>query len=396
MTLILLPFLLGSIALGCGQCEENADDAFFGDKDVEEEPFDDDDDNDDITDDDDTTDDDDDDDNDNDDEPYFETIETGSFEYTSIALDDEANVHVAYIDTVPADFKYASNATETWKAENVGSAHQAHSATSVKVDGSGHVHACFSSNSGNGELLYAYSDGDIWTLYPVDSIQTLYCSLDLEDSDALHMAYYDLDEGEVEYQAPGFVKATVATATMDASFGTLSLALDNSGAAHIVYADNSDDGYLRYATNSSGDWAEQSLVNASVNSAFLQIDTDGKAHIAYNNLTDTQILYITNVTTTWVAQVVKGSLGILSGHVCLSLDENNKAHISYYDGQQDALSYASNLSGTWSISEFTDSAATPYGTFTSIAADESGHVHISFISGDALRYANIPSGYSSK
>ena len=406
--LLITLLLIVCLALGCSQCDEGTDDAFFGDKDVEEEPFDDDDNDDETTDDDDnddnddTTGDDDDDDNDdnddnnddNDDQPVFEIIETGSFEYTSIALGQNSDVHVGCIDTTGSDFTYATNTNKGWNSEKVGATHQARSATSLKVDSAGGVHACFSSENGAGELLYAYNDGNVWTLYPVDSVQTLYCAIDLESSDALHMAYFDLDNNNIEYQGPGFVNETIASTQMSDSDGTLSLALDTGGSAHVVFADTTGNGALRYTNNSTGSWVEETLVNASVNSSFVQIDSNSKVHIVYSNVTAGQVLYMTDATGTWVAQVIKGSLDSQSGHVSLDMDAGDNAHISFYDGPQDALAYASNFSGTWTVSEFKRPRTAPFGTYTSIVSYDSGDVHIVFIGGAALRYANLPAGYS--
>jgi hypothetical protein len=107
---------------------------------------------------------------------------------------------------------------------------------------------------GGDSLYHAYYDGTTWHYETVDSSQTVgeYASIALDDSDKVHISYYDVTDQDLKYatnKSGSWVTTTVDAAGDVGSYA--SIATDSNNAVYISYYDatNKD---LKYATNKSG------------------------------------------------------------------------------------------------------------------------------------------------
>ena len=122
-----------------------------------------------------------------------------------------------------------------------------------------------------------------------------------------------------------------------------SIALDNSGKAHISYYTN---GNLKYATNATGYWVTTTVdSNEDVGSDDIALDTLGKVHISYYDDTNGNLQYATNASGAWVTTMVDSSMSEVEYNTSIALDTSDKVYIAYY-GDYD-LKYATNALWHW-------------------------------------------------
>ena len=141
---------------------------------------------------------------------------------------------------------------------------------------------------------------------------------------------------------------------VNAANGDISLAIDRNDKLHVCY--QSFNISLKYATNRTGAWVTTTMFSedtSTSNSGFsdLAVDSSGAVHIVYTTFAmsagDTaRIIYATNKSGSWVNTTIAFcSVGPLSG-AGIAVTPGGKAHIVYGD-QTMHVCYRNNLSGTW-------------------------------------------------
>ncbi len=276
------------------------------------------------------------------------TIDKTSY-YISLALDSNNNVHISYYDPINHDLKYATNVSGSFQSEIVDSNGDAGVFNSLGVDHNGKVHISYYSylNFGNVPLMYATNASGVWNTSVIES--TPYTqgetSLAIDSANAVHVAYILTTYiSKLKY-------ATNSSGTWTTEFvepGTddefyPSLAVDSNDKAHISYRGN---GNLNYATNASGAWVISQLDLPAWYTS-LAIDSNNNIHISYNsqyennNLNYNNLKYATNQSGYWVTSTVEaldgGNVGMANAIVT---GPNNTVHICYYDSTHGSLKYA--------------------------------------------------------
>jgi hypothetical protein len=121
----------------------------------------------------------------------------------------------------------------------------------------------------------------------------------------------------------------------------------------------------------------------------LAVDENDNVYISYYDVTNSKLKYAIKVNDSWNISFLADS-GVVETYSSLAVDSNGKLHISYEaDGR---LKYATNADGNW-VNEVldTDDVVT---TYSPLALDSSGKVHILYYDaahGD-LKYVNNVSG----
>jgi len=380
--------------------------------------------NDDINDDtdnDDIDDDDDDDDDDDTEDWYVYTIDDEGYatymgDFSSIAVDSNDKIHIAYRYTHIPDcgLKYATNSSCSWEIFIVENETGIFGYTSIALDSNNKAHVAFYDSSSPRVVKYATNKSGAWQITTIEEIVTQggfedgAASIAVDSGDKVHISYYYC--GELEDNPPyecetGDLKYITnktgawQTYTLDSAGNTgwyPSIALDSSGKVHMSYIkDRSDDARIKYVTNRSGSW-QKFIVDDDAESESgwnsLALDSAGNAHIAY--CSSTEIKYATNASKDWQVFVVEDFQSFDSYFCYLSIatDSQDKEHIAYYDWNNQNLKYATNKSGTWET--LTIDSQNDVGRYPSIAIDSDDYMHISyyyFESGDnahgELRYA---------
>jgi hypothetical protein len=168
-------------------------------------------------------------------------------------------------------------------------------------------------------------------------------------------------------------------------------ALAATGVKHLVL--RRADG-LHYAVNSGTNWVD-TLVDANAGSAggqtAIALDNTGAVHLVYGRDVSGGVFHASNVSGAWVIETVSVSGGWVAA---LAIDAANKLHIAYNDASPSlSLWYASNVGGTWQR-EFLAGYANNI-QVAGIALDGAGVVHIGYAVGDglcAIRHAQNPAG----
>ncbi|MHC4676476.1 MAG: hypothetical protein ACYTBZ_28640, partial [Planctomycetota bacterium] len=262
--------------------------------------------------------------------------------------------------------------------------------TSIELDNSDAVHISYF-DAINADLKYGTDTSETRIFETIDSDGDVgrYHAIAIDELDKVHISYYDSTNQNLKYATNAL--GTWLTETVDSAANVgeyASIATDESYGVHISYYDatNKD---LKYATNSSGSWVIEIVDSIGDVGQFCDIETDelNKAHISYYDSTNKDLKYATNASGTWVIETVDSSQDI-GQYSSIELDGFDKAHISYYDSTNQDLKYATNLFGTW-LTETVDSSGS-VGQHTSITLDASDEVHISYYdtTNQDLKYAS--------
>jgi len=227
--------------------------------------------------------------------------------YSSVAVDKDGFVHIAYWDKQKDNLKYATNSTGQFVAEVVsgedvvnGEEEKVGSFASLDLDSDGNVHISAYYTTG-ASLVYVTNDEGGWTRELVDDNGWdvgKYSALAVDGNDAVHIAYRYSSLEDLRY-------ATNATGTWDVqtvdgamvkvgSYG--SIAIDSENKVHIAY-NQGDLDYLRYATNRPGYWVATKVYTEQKcglhNSIVLA--ADGTAHIFTGHNDTEKLLHSTAV-----------------------------------------------------------------------------------------------------
>jgi hypothetical protein len=278
----------------------------------------------------------------------FETVDA-STRFTSLAVDPQGNVHLAYV--TPGDhvfYAFRDSQTAKWFTTEIdGRA----SFTSLSLDSQGNPSICYTQQG----MHYAHWDGTDWSkeqIAPGAGTIAYYCSVAVspdgiprvtwyqertpQDTNYLHMRYAYLDNGEW----------LVKTIDWDAQTGKWNtMALDKKGMPHLSF-DAFVSGQLKYAFWDGKSWLVQS------------VDARKESQQPGRGMGNSLIL-----------------------------DANGRPMISYFE--EAAFKYAKQRDdGTWSIETLasTNPSATWAGYRSSQALDKQGLPHLVYEDGGMLRH----------
>ena len=318
-----------------------------------------------------------------------ETAEVGR--YSSIVVDDDGIVHIAYWDKTNNNLMYANNTTakdqfvpETISGDDVVDGEfekiGQYSSLALDPDGKAHIAAYYETGA---SLAYITNKSGAWVREIVDEEGWdvgRYSALELDGNGAVHIAYRYSSEEDLRYatNSSGMWK----TETVDGlnlkvgSYG--SIAIDDDNKVHISY-NQGDLDYLRYATNKPGYW-----VAAKVETEYkcglqtsLALDAEGTAHI-FSTHNDLKKLLHTTATLDCLA------LGDMSDSNCDGVDgvdEDLDGFASLDSGGGDCDDTDPTIQPNW-VTTVLD-AGPSVGEFASLTIDAHGKLHASY-------YAELP------
>jgi hypothetical protein len=175
-----------------------------------------------------------------------------------------------------------------------------------------------------------------------------------------------------------------------------SIAVDSANKVHISYEGKANTfAGLGNAVKSAGSWATSDLYvggsDESISWTSIAMDANNKSHIIFvdSGIFGKALKYTTDASGSWVTTAV--AMG--GTYSSLATDASGTVHISYHDETGGGLLYLTNAPGSF-VTTTIDGSGTA-GLYTCTAVDSNGKVHISYHdaggNGD-LKYATNASG----
>ena len=153
-----------------------------------------------------------------------------------------------------------------------------------------------------------------------------------------------------------------------------SIVIDSNDKAHIVFY-RDDNSNLMYSTNKTGSWVTSSIETSNNVGKYcnLAIDSNDGLHVSYqyNSGNSLRYAYKSASSSSWSTTTIDNTGGKFTS---IALDSNDKPHIAYRDSGGD-LGYAEKTGGSWSFSAVQSVGDT---AFTSIAIDSNDDIHIAY------------------
>ncbi|MEK6646753.1 MAG: hypothetical protein AABY84_08795 [Candidatus Firestonebacteria bacterium] len=290
--------------------------------------------------------------------------------YISIALDNNNKIHISYTNIIDVGsaggieqkLKYATNVSGDWVYVTIDNGNMSVMGTSIAIDHNNKIHIAYSEHipsGGRSNLKYATNASGSWVINTLESGSVdgngyAAESIAIDGNNKVHISYNDSWSSDLKYATN--VSGSWVFTTLD-SIGHVgsgsSIVIDSNNNVHISYSDT-DTNSLKYATNITGSWVISTLCSDYYGGS-IAIDNNNKVHISYyspsviNGMTYVKNLkYGTNVTGSWVFIVVySADIGSVGGRESIVIDSNNKVHISYYHYSSQYIKYTTNISGEW-------------------------------------------------
>jgi hypothetical protein len=308
----------------------------------------------------------------------------------SIAIDDNGYPGVVY--ARDPFIKYATFDGSYWTEENIyQSPYGGCGYTGLVFDEQGVPHVSF--KGGGGVILYAVMNPEerSWTVEDFSySLGGSWTSIALTPEGYPCIAWYSFDEhlGFITWTGGGWTQEIV---DQSADVGACnSMAIDESGVAHIAYCGFEPDKAVRYARRvDTGIW-ETFTVDSSMSSeplgTSLAIDDNGNPRVSYS--ADGEVRYAEYDGTAWTIQTVYATdTGIHTYGTSLALDQYGYPHIAHCCAGGDSLMYSVNQGGGWQT-EFVHPVSSIWNSGDpDLALDQQATPHIVFCY-EGVQYAH--------
>jgi hypothetical protein len=325
---------------------------------------------------------------------------------SSIVSDPNDKQHVVYIDaeTVTSHLSYMTNSGARWISEVVDEGGDLDKVSSIVLDDDGNVHIAYfddyeANNTTRGRLCYA-NDMDGWNVTVVDdstAMTGLNPSIALDSAGWVHIAYFDNSVGQkvLKYvnNEGGNWSVPIILLPGTADVGRFSaIAVDGEGTVHIAYYyQGSKD--LMYSNNRQGFWVPESIDNShSVEGRVsLALNSSGMPQVAYYN--DDGLMYAKRNATSWGSTMLDAN-NELGGGISLFIDAQDQSYITYHNEDLTLLKYINNVGGEWNNATIIASDG-DVGADSAISVDQNGDEHIAYVesTGDGtLNYVERRSG----
>jgi hypothetical protein len=324
--------------------------------------------------------------------------ESGAAKFTSMKIDRDGNIHVAYIPEAeghPLRYAFWDHQIKRWFTMTVT---QVASFCTLTLDSKQHPHIAFADHgTGLGsELRHAWWDGDSWKVDAITvqygAVVAYYTSIVLDRNDNPVFAFYDYaDPGNnfrLRMRSVFWMGKYWEVRTVDQQGGSgkfNSLAMDSAGRPHLAYANvKYESSSLRYAVWDGQAWKTEYLEGAPgtacpTASVAMILDAKDTPHITYTLPEKRLVKYATKVDGKWNTYVVDAiRQDAYPDRNGIALDSQGTPYVSYFDAGTGELKLAHRKDGKW-LGEIIDQN---YAGFTSSLVIDRDTIWISY--GDEL------------
>ena len=280
--------------------------------------------------------------------------------------------------------------------------------TSIAVDQRGNLHVAYSTDKNFGQLNYAYrsADSSQWYTLPLDKqLGSFYAYIAVDPRGNPQICYTPRQVKYAFWDGKQWTIVEIAPHSGVAEY-SCSLIISSDGKPHVIWyqthaADNGWFLHLRHAVFDQGAWmvgtvdfdGEAGKWNSIV------LDDRGFPHVTYSQFPHGELRYAYWNGKTWVSSIVDSPLVVNTGPEgaargmgnSLLLNRQNQWTISYYDFG--SLKYATQIGDRWKTEtvDHLASASTLLGgwaTYRSFQVlDSRGMPHIGYEDGGAIKHA---------
>ena len=307
--------------------------------------------------------------------------------YPSLALDQNDNPHIAYLDDENDNMKYATVKDGAWALQSFDSPNADGLTPAIALDGAGNPTVCRLVASQD-IIACAYLKDNTWNVMPfISNVNPMDIALDLDVNAEPHVVFYDNFAADIKYAR--FVNGSWQLQSLDTAdkwAETYPFVLGPGDQPHLSYS--SMDYGLKYTTFVEGNWYSQKVDTGGIFIS-LALDTNGIPHLAYHDSGEKQLKYATIGPDGWQVEVVDNSEDV-GKYSSIAVDAQGYVHISYYDQTNASLKYAVGTGGQWQTTFIEQSQPEGnLGMHTSLALTSSGYPVVAYFDkGNAsLKYA---------
>ncbi len=296
---------------------------------------------------------------------YDQSVDVGR--YTSIAVDGDGGIHIAYWDVTNFVLKYATLPAggSSWQIEPVADMTAVCEDANLKLN-SGKVYIGYCNGS---QILLAsktigspgWSVGQL--IAPIGPSPHAKVALQFDGANNLHVVFFDPITKEIKYTvgpAGGPFLGPVTVATLDSNEIRMGLTLDASGFPHVVFYDLTQN-TLMHAYKSGSAWVvpvtiaqvgdvTSSSDGGASSSSYLHlsslIDHQGRLNVSYyqgtsNSFSDRGLKYVVLRSSDWLVETTEtlDSSGDVGRTSAMAEDANGTIHIIYRDSTNNDLKY---------------------------------------------------------
>lgn len=312
--------------------------------------------------------------------------------YTSLAIDQQGNPHIAAIETSTVTLKYIRRVGTNLSVQNVTTGGPASVSLALNTAGRPMIvyPAIIAKDLRTSTLLM-----NGWMEEVADSafdraafFATV--ALDKTTNQRPHLAYR-APNGVVRYVVAGSSQIPTMIGTTSTEHASRMLAVDNANVPHLVFV-TTNTGDLVYVSLTGSNWPVETVSQPGETADFVSVAIDpmNQAHVVYYDSASHSLKYAQrNVGTpaVWTRETIDAVTGGDVGQwASLAVDARQIPHVAYTDAMTGELKYARRQGRRWE-KMVVDSRQLPI-KFCSIALDKDGLPHMSYFDTNrTLKYA---------